>query len=271
MAAYFGKKKLIAIGVGLVVCAGVAIQYALHQVSDQQMKSAMITTSMQVIGAVVIGGAAKHLTDAYQRQKQKFDHLRDFRWRIRSELVEAYSEIEKAKCILVARGRREPMPPGVILTRTYDEQLEKICVARLEIRGVRHQVEVGSSRAFVYERSEDNADTSEVKRRLIWCLTRMEAHVGALIDEWERTLPGLPSNSEELPVPNHLAKFLLPPDAEKLTVGEFAYEYGVALFILRSPPIDEYRTLLAPERAVDDQRLSGQCAPSGSTALRVIR
>jgi len=38
MAAYFGKKKLIAIGVGLVVCAGVAIQYALHQVSDQQLK-----------------------------------------------------------------------------------------------------------------------------------------------------------------------------------------------------------------------------------------
>lgn len=247
MAAYLGKTKLVAIGVGLVVGAGVAIHYAVNYVINQHMKQAMITTSMQVIGVVVIGGAAKHLTDTYQRQKQKFDHLRDFRWRIRSELVEAYSEIEKSKCILAARGRRKPMASDVILTCIYDKQMEKLCAARLEIRGVRHQVEVGSSKAYVYERSEDNDETDVVKGRLIQCLKKMENHIGALIDEWEQTLPGLSAGSEELPLPPHLASFLLQPCAEKQTFGEFAYEYDIALFILRSPPINEYRTRVTDE------------------------
>lgn len=92
MANYLGKSKLAAIGLGVcVVAIGAIIVAETKMPPEWKSRTALINTSMQVIGAAVIGGAAKFVADIYQRQKQKYDGLREFRGRIRSELVKAYS------------------------------------------------------------------------------------------------------------------------------------------------------------------------------------
>lgn len=129
------------------------------------------------------------------------------------------------------------MPQGAIFVNVYDEELAKMCAARLNLCAVRFQIEAESSKAYVYERNKTSQETQNVKARLVSCLKWMESYVGTLNSEWADCLPRLAPNVTHFPVPRRLDEFLGHEAGAEMKI--FQSEYQLALFILRSPSLDD--------------------------------